>query len=108
MTPSVHSSPSTRGVTPFVSPHTTTVLSRLLPDASTLRLEACHIDDVTTQITLCVASRQVRVPCPLCTRVTARVHSRYARTLADLPWASYRVRVQLRVRKFSSASDKPA
>jgi transposase len=71
-----------------------------LPDASTLRLEACHIDDVTTQITLCVTSRQVCVPCPLCTRVTSRVHSRYARTLADLPWASYRVRLQLRVRKF--------
>jgi transposase len=65
-----------------------------------LRLEACHIDDAATQITLLVTSRPARVPCPLCTRVTPRVHSRYARTLPDLPWASYRVRLQLRVRKF--------
>jgi transposase len=100
MTPSALSSPLTRGASPFVSTQTTTVLSRLLPDASTLRLEACYIDDVTAQITLCVTSRQARVPCPLCTRVTSQVHSRYARTLADLPWASYRVCLQLRVRKF--------
>jgi transposase len=29
-----------------------------------------------------------------------RIHSRYTRTLADLPWAHYRVRLQLRVRKW--------
>jgi transposase len=29
-----------------------------------------------------------------------RIHSRYERTLADLPWAHYRVRLQLRVRKW--------
>src|SRR5262245_36357033 len=28
------------------------------------------------------------------------IHSHYARTLADLPWAAYRVRLQLRVRKW--------
>ena len=65
-----------------------------------MRLEACHIDDAAAQITLLVTSRQARVPCPLCTQVTPRVHSRYTRTLVDLPWASYRVRLQLRVRKF--------
>ena len=29
-----------------------------------------------------------------------RIHSHYERTLADLPWAAYRVRLQLRVRKW--------
>jgi len=32
------------------------VLRRLLPDATTLRLEACEIDDTTAQITLAVRS----------------------------------------------------
>jgi transposase len=34
----------------------------------------------------------------------ARIHSRYTRTLADLPWAAYRVRLQLRVRKWFCAN----
>ncbi|HSX78194.1 MAG TPA: ISL3 family transposase, partial [Candidatus Saccharimonadia bacterium] len=37
---------------------------------------------------------------PLCATPAQRIHSRYARTLADLPWADYRVRLQLRVRKW--------
>jgi transposase len=32
--------------------------------------------------------------------MTQRVHSHYARTLADLPWGTYRVTWRLRVRKF--------
>jgi transposase len=35
--------------------------------------------------------------------MTHRVHSRYERTLADLPWGSWRVTWQLRVRKFFCA-----
>jgi transposase len=38
--------------------------------------------------------------CPLCEMPAHRLHSRYARTLADLPWGHYRVRWQLHVRKF--------
>ena len=70
----------------------------MLPDATTLRLEACEVDDTTAQITLRVCSMQTRVPCPLCTTPAQRIHSHYERTLADLPWAQYRVRLQLRVR----------
>jgi transposase len=72
----------------------------LLPDATTLRLEACAVDDTTAQITLRVRSRQTSVPCPLCTTPARRIHSHYERTLADLPWAAYRVHLQLRVRKW--------
>jgi transposase len=43
---------------------------------------------------------QTRVPCPLCATPARRIHSRYLRTLADLPWAAYRVCLQLRVRKW--------
>lgn len=38
--------------------------------------------------------------CPLCQQVSQRIHSRYERTLQDLPWADYSVTLQLKVRKF--------
>jgi transposase len=72
----------------------------LLPDATLLRLEACDVDDTTAQITLRVQSTQTRAPCPLCATPARRIHSDYGRTLADLPWAQYRVSLQLRVRKW--------
>jgi transposase len=75
-------------------------LTRLLPDPTTLRLEACAVDDAAAQITLRVRSTQATAPCPLCTTPAQRIHSHYERTLADLPWAAYRVRLQLRVRKW--------
>jgi hypothetical protein len=84
----------------FISTPTTTVLACLLPDASLLCLEACALDDATAQITLRVHSIQTRVPCPLCTTPARRIHSHYARTLANLPWAQYRMRLQVRVRKW--------
>src|SRR2546428_12307520 len=84
----------------FVSTPATTVLTRLLPDATLLRLEACDVDDTTAQITLRVQSTQTRAPCPLCAPPARRIHSDYGRTLADLPWAQYRVCLQLRVRKW--------
>jgi transposase len=86
--------------TAFVSTPATLVLTRLLPDATRLRLEACDVDDTTAQITLRVQSTQTRAPCPLCATPARRIHSDYRRTLADLPWAHYRVRLQLRVRKW--------
>jgi transposase len=72
----------------------------LLPDATTLHLDACYIDTTAAQITLLVSSTQASVPCPRCTTPARRIHSRYERTLVDLPWAQYRVRLQLRVRKW--------
>lgn len=73
--------------TAFVLTPAITVLSHLLPDTTSLRLEACYVDKATTQITLRVRSTQTSVPCPLCAIPASRIHSRYERTLADLPWA---------------------
>jgi transposase len=84
----------------FVSTPAITVLASLLPDTTTLRLEAWDVEQATMQITLRVRSTQPSVPCPLCAVPASRLHSRYARTLADLPWAHYRVRLQLWVRKW--------
>ena len=84
----------------FISTPATTVLTRLLPDATLLRLEACDVNDTTAQITLRVHATPTSAPCPLCATPARRIHSDYGRTLADLPWAQYRVCLQLRVRKW--------
>jgi transposase len=86
--------------TAFISTPATTMLTRLLPDATTLRLDECHVDTPTAPITLRVRSTQTTAPCPLCTTPAHRLHSHYERTLADLPWAEYQVRLQLHVRKW--------
>src|SRR5262245_30530893 len=85
---------------PFIATDTPELLACLLPDTTTLHLVACHIDTPSAQITLLIRSTQTSVPCPRCAIPTRRIHSHYERTLADLPWAAYRVRLQLRVRKW--------
>jgi len=84
----------------FIALHPPDVLSAFLPDATALHLEACEVDAPTTQITLRVRATQTSAPCPLCATPAQRIHSDYERTLADLPWAQSRVRLQLRVRKW--------
>src|SRR5262245_7764914 len=68
-----------------------------------LSLDAWTVDTAAAQITLRVRSTQTRLHCPLCATSARRIHSRYTRTLADLPWAAYRVRLPLRVRKWLCA-----
>ena len=76
------------------------LLSRLLPDGSPLHLETWSLDAVALQLTLRITSTQPLVHCPVCRFPTRRIHSRYRRTVADLPWAQVRVMLQLGVRKF--------
>jgi transposase len=38
--------------------------------------------------------------CPVCGKRSGKVHSRYTRTLADLPWQGVPVTVHLHVRRF--------
>jgi transposase len=51
-------------------------------------------------ITLHVAVTASLACCPTCTQPSTHVHSHYRRTLADLPWATTPVQLQLRVRRF--------
>ncbi|MCC6681407.1 MAG: transposase family protein [Phycisphaeraceae bacterium] len=46
-----------------------------------------------------VGSMAPHCPCPRCGRPSARVHSRYLRTLSDLPWQGRRACVRWRSRK---------
>ena len=70
----------------------------LLPDSSNLQLEHASIEP--DQLVLAVAATQAEAVCPLCSLPATRIQSRYTRTLADLPWASQSVSLQLLVRRF--------
>jgi transposase len=70
----------------------------LLPKSPGLRLEDTFIDADTVSLSL--ASTALPVTCPVCAKQTARLHSHYGRTVADLPWGGRRVRLLLNVRKF--------
>jgi len=75
------------------------LLSCLLPDAPHVRLETWTLEPAQSAITINLRTRQATARCPLCGRRSKRVHSRYERTLADLPWGEYAVTVALKVRR---------
>ncbi len=75
------------------------LLSCLLPDATHVRLETWSLEPAQLAITVTLSTRQTAVHCPLCGRRSKRVHSRYERTLADLPWGEHAVTVRLSIRR---------
>jgi transposase len=70
----------------------------LLADPSAIALE--KIVSAAESLTLIVKAVRTRVACPRCGVLSARVHSRYARLVADLPWQGVAVRLELRARRF--------
>jgi transposase len=75
------------------------LLSCLLPDSTSLHPVSWHIDPDQATAALSLISQQPAPECPLCHVAARRLHSRYERTLADLPWAGWTVRLELGVRK---------
>lgn len=63
-----------------------------------LHVEALFIDGDLLTISGSVRGSEAR--CPVCGQPSRRVHGRYTRTLADLPWSGTPVHLRLRVRKF--------
>jgi transposase len=76
------------------------LLSLLLPDPVGLQLVGGELDPAQGVIALNLRSQQLSLSCPRCEVSTERVHSHYQRTLADLPWGDWSVRLGLTVRKF--------
>lgn len=78
--------------------HLTTFLFALLPQLRGFRLERLLITE--DSVILELSSTRRTACCPLCARRSHRVHSRYERRLADLPWADRSVTLRLHVRRF--------
>ena len=74
----------------------------LLPDPAELRLD--HLISESSSITIVVKTARSAAPCPQCQHPSTRVHSRYVRSLADLPWSGIRVRLRLHTRRFFCSS----
>ncbi len=75
-------------------------LQYLIPDFNLLHLENCEIDTDNYLVTLSVSSTQISAQCPLCSTLTQRIHSRYERTLTDIPCVSFSLTLALQVCKF--------
>jgi transposase len=68
----------------------------LLPDGLVVEQLGCE----GAEIVAIARSRSASSSCPACGRVSARIHSRYERSLADLPAHGRKVRIKLQVRRF--------
>ena len=77
---------------------------QLFPHLKSLHIEQFAID--TDNITLSLAVQRRSAFCPLCHRHSRRDHSRYHRTLADLPISGRRVVLTVRVRRFRCLAPK--
>ena len=75
----------------------------LIPDPKSLRLE-CIVCGPQF-VTLIVKTIQPLASCPTCGQASKRVHSRYERKVADLPWNGVAVCLRLRTRKFFCPND---
>lgn len=76
------------------------LLQHFLPETQSIRLESWHLDRADSHLRATVASTQVIARCPVCSRLSRRIHSRYERTLEDLTLAQCRMTLQVKVRKF--------
>lgn len=71
--------------------------SHLLADPTSIRLD--KIIQHHSSLTLVVRVTRAGAECPRCHRPSARVHSYYTRTVADLPWHGVAVKLELRTRR---------
>ena len=76
----------------------TTLVFTLLSHLRGLRLE--HVLVADTGLSLSLSTTRRTAQCPLCSRRSRRVHSRYLRTIADLPWAGRSIILRVQVRRF--------
>ncbi|HEU4405988.1 MAG TPA: ISL3 family transposase [Polyangiaceae bacterium] len=72
-------------------------LSALLAEPG-LELESDRIQEGVLLLSL--RTTRAHAPCPACGHDARRVHSRYQRTLSDLPWGGLAVRLLVRIRRF--------
>ncbi|MEP6776371.1 MAG: ISL3 family transposase [Chloroflexota bacterium] len=74
------------------------LIRSLIPPSNGIRIEQVERSEHTLNITLRAVAPAVQ--CPNCSVFSTQVHSRYTRTLSDLPWGSCIIRIYLHSRKF--------
>jgi transposase len=72
----------------------------LFPKGSEFQLASVERDDRRQALTFVLTSIATAASCPECHQLSPRYHSRYWRTIADLPWAEYTVQVRVGLRKW--------
>ncbi|MGB8348219.1 MAG: transposase family protein, partial [Ktedonobacteraceae bacterium] len=70
----------------------------MLPSCPGLKLTHFEVHD--QQLVLLVSSTTPQACCPVCQTASRQVHCYYTRIVTDLCWANFRVRLELRVRRF--------
>ena len=75
------------------------MLKRLLP-LIPAGLQVQQVLPGPDHITILTTPRQTSAPCPDCAMPSRRVHSRYRRVLADLPWQGRPVTLRIDARRF--------
>jgi len=75
-----------------------TFAAELLLLPADMQVEEVLIDK--NRLMLVLSSTQVTATCPHCSQLSARVHSRYTRTLVDLPCQERAVVLRIQVRRF--------
>lgn len=75
-------------------------LTCLLPDPGVLELMDIAVVAEETRVEMTLAVTQKAAACPQCGQLATRIHSRYVRTVADLPWAGLPVRLLLQVHRW--------
>ncbi len=73
-------------------------VSSFLPHLRHIKVTDTIVADQT--MTLVAMTARKRAQCPLCHRWSKQIHSRYDRTIRDLPWAGHPVVIRLQVRRF--------
>jgi transposase len=74
------------------------LLTLLFPHSPDMILKDIELENTT--LLLSIESTKIAVACPACAVNSSKVHSRYIRQPADLPWMEYAVRLHLEVRRF--------
>jgi transposase len=77
-------------------------IQRLFPDPASFQV--LHLEIGQEELLLEMASTRSEGVCPICGQRTARVHSRYQRTLQDVPCCGLQVELRLHVRRFFCAN----
>jgi transposase len=73
------------------------MMQYLLPDLPGFSIEQMSIAHEVITVLACLQTTSGQ--CPECTHLSSRIHSRYQRTLADLPWSGRTVRLVMQVRR---------